>query len=105
MKKQTDAKELVFDSAVYSKEAVELAAYVFAGRCGVKVSPGKGVLVARLSGGAALDRLAGEFANEALNQQCRIDLAKKNSKLAGMIVTKALLSACGENKPRLRGSK
>ena len=52
-----------------------------------------------------LDRLAGEFANEALNQQCRIDLAKKNSRLAGMIVTKALLSACGENKKRERGSK
>lgn len=105
MKKQQDGKEVVLETAVYSKEAVELAAYVFAGRCGVGVTAGPGVSRARLSGAADLDRLAGEFANEALNQQCRIDLAKKNSKLAGMIVTKALLSACGEAKPRVRGGK
>jgi len=104
MKKQADGKEIIFDSAVYSKEAVELAAYVFAGRCEVKVTSGGQAFRARLSGAAA-GRLAGEFANEALNQQCRIDLAKKNSKLAGMIVTKALLAACGENAPRKRGGK
>lgn len=105
MKKQAETKEVVLETAVYSKEAVELAAYVFAGRCDVKLAAGAGACRARLSGGADLERLAGEFANEALNQQCRIDLAKKNSKLAGMIVTKALLSACGESKPRGRGSK
>ena len=105
MKKKQDGKEIVLETAVYSKEAVELAAYVFAGRCAVEISAGPGVSRARLAGAADLERLAGEFANEALNQQCRIDLAKKNSKLAGMIVTKALLSACGETKPRLRGSK
>lgn len=105
MKKSQDGKEMVFETAVYSREAVELAAYVFAGRCGVEVSAGPGTCRARLTGDGDLERLAGEFANEALNQQCRIDLAKKNSKLAGMIVTKALLSACGETKPRGRGSK
>lgn len=104
MKKQQAGKELVFETAVYSKEAVELAAYVFAGRCAVKVSAGPGGCRARLPE-AADERLAGEFSNEALNQQCRIDLARKNSKLAGMIVTKALLSACGESKPRGRGGK
>ena len=36
--------------------------------------------------------------NEVLNQQCRIDLAKKSSKIAGIIVTKALLSAAGEKR-------
>jgi len=105
MKKQAEAKEIVLESAVYSKEAVELAAYVFSGRCAVRVVPAAGGARVRLSGAESLDRLAGEFANEALNQQCRIDLAGKNSKLAGMIVTKALLSACGENKKRERGSK
>jgi His-Xaa-Ser system protein HxsD len=104
MKKQAGHKELQLDSAVYSAEAVALAAHVFSGRCGVKVSPVKGATRVLLSGDA-LELLAGEFCNEALNQQCRMDLAKKNSKLAGMIVTKALLSACGENKPRGRGSK
>lgn len=105
MMKRTEAKEILLETAVYSREAVELAAYVFAGRCAVKLAPGTGGCRARLSGAADLERLAGEFANEALNQQCRIDLAKKNSKLAGMIVTKALLSACGETKPRGRGNK
>ncbi len=105
MKNPQNTKELVFEAAVYSKEAVELAAYVFSCKCGVKVLPGRAVSRVRLSGEGGLDGLAGELANEALNQQCRIDLAKKNSKLAGMIVTKALLSACGEKNPDKRGKK
>jgi len=105
MMKQQNIKELVFETAVYSKEAVDLAAYVFSGRCGVKVLPGRSGARVRLTGGDGLDGLAGELANEALNQQCRIDLAKKNSKLAGMIVTKALLSACGGKNPGIRGGK
>ena len=102
MKRTNAEKELVLSGAVYSREAVQLAAYVFAGRCEVKVRPGAASTRVRLSGAPDLERLAGELANEALNQQCRIDLAAGNSKIAGMIVTKALLSACGEKK---RGSK
>ena len=105
MKKNSDTKEIVFESAVYSREAVELAAYVFSGRCSVKTRPGPGATRVELSGVAGLDLLAGELANEALNQQCRIDLAKKNSKIAGMIVTKALLSACGVKKDGKGGKK
>ncbi len=95
MKERKSGRELVFEAAVYSREAVELAAYVFSGKCRVKVLPGRAVTRVLLNGDAD-GRLAGELANEALNQQCRIDLAKKNSRLAGMIVTRALLSACGE---------
>ena len=96
MKDVKSGKELVFETAVYSKEAVELAAYVFSGKCGVKVLPGKEATRVLLDGAEDLESLAGKLANEALNQQCRIDLAKKNSRIAGIIVTKALLSACGE---------
>jgi len=88
-------KKLVLDSGIYSAEAVKLAAFVFANRAGIKVVKGRGTSNVVISAPNA-ERLAGEFMNEVLNQQCRIDLAKKNSKIAGIIVTKALLSAAGE---------
>lgn len=37
-----------------------------------------------------------ELLNEALNQQCRIDISKKNFKVSQLIITKALVSALGE---------
>ena len=36
--------------------------------------------------------------NEALNQQCRMDLFKKTRNLSKMIITKAIVSAIGEIK-------
>lgn len=105
MKDVKSGKELVFETAIYSKEAVELAAYVFSEKCAVEVLPGKGATRVRLEGAADPGFLAGELANEALNQQCRIDLAKKNSRIAGIIVTKALLSACGEKIQVKKGGK
>ncbi|MEI7529862.1 MAG: hypothetical protein WCK76_13080 [Elusimicrobiota bacterium] len=96
MKNGKSGSELIFEAGVYSREAVELAAYIFRGKCGVKVLPGKEATRVLLDGAADTENLAGELANEALNQQCRIDLARKNSRIAGLIVTKALLTACGE---------
>ena len=97
MKNMNETKELVFEKAVYSPEAVELAAHIFSARCALEVKAGKSETRVILKG-EGLEQLAGELANEALNQQCRMDLAKKNSKIAGMIVTKALLSAAGAKK-------
>ncbi|MBU2573125.1 MAG: hypothetical protein KKH28_03495 [Elusimicrobia bacterium] len=88
-------KEMVLDSGVYCAEAVRLAAFVFSDKAGIKVAPRGGTSTAVINGPDA-ERLAGEFMNEVLNQQCRLDLAKKNSKIAGIIVTRALLSAAGE---------
>ncbi len=88
-------KEMVLDSGIYSGEAVKLAAFVFSDRADIRIAPGKGVVKVSVRAEHAV-RAAGEFLNEVLNQQCRIDLAKKNSKIAGIIVTKALLSAAGE---------
>jgi hypothetical protein len=48
--------------------------------------------------GAAEGFEPGDYFNEVLNQQCRLDLAKKNSKAAGMIATRALEPAAGEGK-------
>lgn len=80
---------------IYREEAVNLAAAVFAARAGVRLSKAAGGLMAEISGG---ENAAGEFCNEVLNQQCRIDLGLKNSKLASLIATKALLSAAGVDK-------
>lgn len=91
-----EATDLSLDSGIYSPEAVKLAAFVFSGR-GVKVSARGRTSTAAVSGPDA-ERVAGEFMNEVLNQQCRLDLAKKNSRIAGIITTRALLSALGENR-------
>ena len=87
------ATELMLHHGIYSAEALKLASFVFAGRADIRIRPGKKVSHVSLNG--ADERLAGEFLNEVLNQQCRLDLAKKNSRIAGIITTKALLSAAG----------
>ena len=97
MKNPPLEKKLVQDNGVYCAEAVKLAAFVFAGRAPVKAEYGKSASLVHV-GGESPGLAAGEFMNEVLNQQCRIDLAKKNSKIAGIIVTKALLSAAGEKR-------
>ncbi|MBI4802327.1 MAG: hypothetical protein HY796_07360 [Elusimicrobia bacterium] len=88
-------KKMILDPGVYCAEAVRLAAFVFSDRAAIRVVPRGRASTAVISGPDA-ERLAGEFMNEVLNQQCRLDLAKKNSKIAGIIVTKALLSAAGK---------
>ena len=85
----------LLDSSVYSAEAVKLAAFVFSDRAEIKIRAEKKALAVTI-GARGGSPVFGEFLNEALNQQCRIDLAGKNSKIAGIIVTKALLSAAGE---------
>jgi len=111
MKTNEGSKKLVLDAGIYSGEAVKLAAFVFSDKADIRIVPRGKVLevsisaedAGRASGGSEgqnsssiMPLLGAEFMNEVLNQQCRIDLAKKNSKIAGIIVTKALLSAAGE---------
>lgn len=91
MKPEKKAGELFLSAEIYCEEAVQLAAAVFEGR-GVRAvkAPG-GTRVEAADPAAAL-----AFCNEALNQQCRLDLSRKNFKIASLIATKALLSAAGE---------
>lgn len=97
---KTAITETVFFSrGIYSEEALRLASSVLEGRAKISFSRATGGMKAQISGPAGA---AGEFCNEALNQQCRIDLGRKNSRLASLISTKALLSAAGE-KPARRG--
>ncbi len=84
MKKQFDV-----DTAVYSEEALSLAASV----AGSGVALGKrGKVSVEASDPEAAFR---EFMNEALNQQCRIDLVGRNFKASQLILTNALVSALG----------
>lgn len=85
---------LVLDPVVYSEEALRLAAFVFSDKAVVTLKKSKGLIEVVFSAAAA-GFSPGDYLNEALNQQCRLDLAGKNSKAAGMIATKALLSAAG----------
>lgn len=93
MKPANKTETVLFSSAVYSPEAVRLAAAVFEGRAEISLSKVPGGTRAGVTGA---ENAAGEFANEVLNQQCRIDLGLKNSRIASLISTKALLSAAGE---------
>lgn len=79
------------DLSVYSMQSLKLAAFVlenwefsFSNSGEVRVK------------GDCPEKGFRELLNEALNQQCRIDLGAKNSKIANLIVTRALLSALGE---------
>jgi hypothetical protein len=81
-------------SKVYSLEALKLASYILENwNYSLKE---KGPIVEISVKGNNPDIGYKELLNEALNQQCRIDLFKTNSKIANLITTKALLSALGE---------
>lgn len=100
-KNATKEGGLVLDAAVYSAEALRLAAFVFSDKAEVSVKAKKGSF--EVSFRAAVAGFSpGDYLNEALNQQCRLDLAAKNSKAAGMIATKALLSAAGDTVKKAR---
>ncbi len=91
-----DIKSFVLDDEIYSKEAVGLAAYIYSERVDIKQKRQTGKIEVILSGFDSADRnIEDDFINEILNQQCRIDLAGKNSRISKIIVTKALLSSSG----------
>jgi His-Xaa-Ser system protein HxsD len=92
-KMKIEMKTVQFAKGLYSQEALKLAAYVFLDRAEIKLSVSSAGCAASFPAEDA--GLSGEFANEALNQQCRLDLAAVNGKISEMIVTKALLSAMG----------
>ncbi len=89
-------KEFTVDRVVYSAEALRLAANV-SGAARIEVKDGSAGLRVEVSGGDP-EAAFREFMNEALNQQCRIDLVKKNFKTSQLILANALVSALGQKK-------
>jgi His-Xaa-Ser system protein HxsD len=100
------AREVSFSvpSKVYSMDALRIAAATFESRCESEAGEEKGryelTLRARKSLDAAgLEALAGEFANELLNQEYRFVVAKFNRKVADLIAAQTLLAARGGENP------
>jgi His-Xaa-Ser system protein HxsD len=92
------------DKRLYRREAVTLAAAVFAQRAEffVEKEDAKSLRISlaaknQVSPGE-LRGLAGEFLNEALNQDLRLDLAKQNSRILELLTAQALISAGGAEK-------
>ncbi|MDD5209774.1 MAG: hypothetical protein PHV36_10335 [Elusimicrobiales bacterium] len=101
MKPVKKAGDIFLSGGIYCAEAVDLAAAVFEGR-GLRVAKAAGGFIVEASAGGDA---AGEFCNEVLNQQCRIDLSRRNFKIASIIATKALLSAAGVEQSAAAGAK
>lgn len=108
MKLDIDAKarEVSFSvpSKIYTEDALRIAAATFDTRCETLAGEGKGrhelTLKARKSLDAAgLKALAGEFANELLNQEYRFVVARFNRKVADLIAAQTLLAARGGENP------
>lgn len=89
----------------YSKDGLRIAAAVFDSRAEAEIAEdGKFWEITlrakrRQASQAELEALAGEFANELLNQEYRFLVSRFHKKTAGLIVTKVLLSARGGETP------
>jgi hypothetical protein len=95
--KRPAEKTLRLDAGLYSPEAARAAAAAFAGRAEVFLLEEDGAasvtLRSRSADAADLGRLAGEFLNEALNQDLRLSTVRKNARLLGMLVAASLRTA------------
>ena len=106
---ETDVKESSVSFAVskklYSKEGLQIAAHIFDSRAEVLLADDGGYLELTLRSKRKapaqdeLERLAGEFLNELLNQEYRFIVGRFNQKVAGLIVTQAMFSARGGEAP------
>lgn len=91
----------VVDEEVYDLDAILGAAYLFVDRCYVWLDrvQDRRVLVALRARGPAsaeeLEDLAGEFANELLNQALRKRVGQANARLREFILARALFAADG----------
>ncbi|HAM36515.1 MAG TPA: hypothetical protein DEB40_14530 [Elusimicrobia bacterium] len=97
---------VVLDLGCYDREAITQAAAVFSPQAEFFIEKeGKETLEVSVSarGDAPGEarRLAGEFLNEALNQDLRLRLARSNQGLLRLLAAQALRSAAGAERPPL----
>lgn len=96
----TDGRTVSFVLAeeLYPRDAVYGAAYIFVGRCFVFLSrPAEGQVEVRLKSKEATDRaglegLAGEFANELLNQVVRQRVGESTAQIREYYMAKAFFA-------------
>jgi His-Xaa-Ser system protein HxsD len=91
---------LEFDEALYPKDAIYGAAYIFIDRCYVwldRPKEGRVSVRLKLKPGVSrpLDDLAGEFENELLGQAWRRMIIDENRQLIEQVTTQALAGAAG----------
>ena len=97
--------DLLLDTGIYRREALTLAAAVFSRKVEFLVGreePGSIEVTLRAKGEVSPSELlgqAGEFLNEALNQDLRLDLAKENAGIIKLLMAQALASARGAESP------
>lgn len=88
----------VIDEEIYDLDAIHGAAYLFVDRCFVwldRPADRKVAVVLRARGAATADELealAGEFANELLNQALRKRVGAANARIREFIMAKAFFS-------------
>jgi His-Xaa-Ser system protein HxsD len=88
----------VLDESIYPRDAVYGAAYVFVDRAWVFLSrPADQKIEVRLrtkaaTDAAGLERLAGEFANELLNQVVRLRIGEATSKIREYTMARAFFA-------------
>lgn len=92
---------LSFDKRLYAREAVISAAKVFSDRAEFFMEQESeerldlALQARKPTDGRGLQQLAGEFANEALNQDLRLDLVMKNSRIVQLLTAFTLHAASG----------
>ena len=91
---------LEFDEALYPKDAIYGAAYIFIDRCYVRLDrPAADRISVRMKLKPEVDRdlsdLAGEFENELLSQSWRRLIVDENRRLIEQVSTQALSGAAG----------
>lgn len=96
----SDALVVELDEALYPKDAIYGAAYVFIDRCYVRLDrPAPGRISVRLKPKASVETpladLAGELENELLGQAWRRLLVEENRRLVETVTTQALAGAAG----------
>lgn len=91
---------LRLSTVFYSKESAELAARTLAGRGEFRLRPAKGAVEVRVRARADADgaALAADFADEALNQECRRDLLARNREVQRAVLTVMLATARSNRK-------
>jgi len=85
------------DTALYSVDAIQRAAYWLSDRCYVRLEPAQsGSLRVRLVArdeGASLKQLAGEFGNRLLDEQVRRQISLETAAVRDLLVRQAFVEA------------
>lgn len=98
MNNKTTENVINLNLDIYSRQAIILAKNIFAKKIKTRFVWNKNnvkifVTPVDMNSGQNFEK---EFLNEILNQQCRLNIQKRNEKIAKILYTRALLSGLGK---------